>query len=145
MPKDVECAFMVEAFKGISELIHTKYPSFNPPLNNYGDPVLKPTLLFVIDKFGTDIFAEELSRNRDRLATILGDSRNRIAHIKSKQSQRYLDGGESVMYLMKLSLLYRVVLLDLLGIPQNAYKTALLSRVQTVNNHETMKSFLNSL
>ena len=88
---------------------------------------------------------KEFSQNKDGFAQILVDSRNRIAHIKSKQKRRYLDGGESVMLIVKLSLLYRIALFDLLGIPTGKYSNALLSRVQAVNDHPVMKKFLSSL
>lgn len=145
MPKDMQCAFMTEAFKGVCELIHNKHPSFSLPLNQKKKLELKPALLAVVDEYGTDIFAEELARNRARFAQILVNTRNRIAHIKSRQNQVYLNGGECVMYLVKLSLLYRVILFDLLGISENKYKSALMKRIQAVNDHDVMKRFLSTL
>ena len=145
MPKDMQCAFMVESFKGVCELIHSEEPSFVLPLNTKKKLELKPAFLAILDKYGTDVFSEELNRNREEFVRILVKSRNRIAHIKSEQGQTYLDGGESVMYLMKLSLLYRIVLFDLLGIPKKLYNASLISRVQRINDHIVMKSFLASL
>lgn len=145
MPKDMQVAFMTEAFKGVCELIHVRNPNFALPLNSKDKLELKPAFLAVVDKYGFDIFKEELSQNKDGFAQVLVNSRNRIAHIKSLQNKRVLDGDESVMYLMKLSLLYRIVLFDLLGISKRVYGVALSLRVQTINNHKTMKAFLNSL
>lgn len=145
MPKDMQVAFMTEAFKGVCELIHARDSSFMLPLNSKNKLELKPAFLAVVDKYGLEIFEEEIKRNKDGFAQVLVNSRNRIAHIKSRQNKRVLDGGESVMYLMKLSLLYRVVLFDLLGITKTAYDTALSSRVLAINDHRVMKSFLNSL
>lgn len=145
MPKDMQVAFMTEAFKGVCELIHVRNPNFALPLNSKNKLELKAAFLAVVDQYGLDIFKEELSRNKEGFAQVLVNSRNRIAHIKSRQNKRVLDGGESVMYLMKLSLMYRIVLFDLLGISKSVYDTALSSRVQTINNHKIMKAFLNSL
>jgi len=145
MPKDMQVAFMTEAFIGICELIHAKDPSFKLPKVPADESKLKHYYLAVADKCGQNIFAEEFIKDRERFAQILVNSRNRIAHIKSKQGRTYLNGGESVMYLMKLSLLYRIVLFDLLGISKSVYDAALSSHVQTINNHKIMKAFLNSL
>ena len=57
----------------------------------------------------------------------------RIAHIKSKQNRKFLNGDESVLYLHKLSLMYRIILLDLLDIPLNRYKERLSNRIETIN------------
>lgn len=145
MPKDMQVAFLIEAFKGVCELIHVRNPNFALPLNSKNKLDLKPAFLAIVDRYGLDIFKEELRKNKEGFAQILVNSRNRIAHIKSWQNRRVLDGGESVMYLMKLSLLYRIVLFDLLGISKSTYNVALTSRVQTINNHKIMNSFLNSL
>ena len=145
MPKDMQVAFMTEAFKGVCELIHVRNPNFALPLNSKNKLELKAAFLAVVDQYGLDIFKEELSRNKEGFAQVLVNSRNRIAHIKSRQNKRVLDGGESVMYLMKLSLMYRIVLFHLLGISKSVYDAALSSRVQTINNHKIMKAFLNSL
>lgn len=145
MPKDMQVAFMTEAFIGVCELINTKDSSFKLPKVPAKESKLKHYFLAVTDKYGQNIFAEEFSRDKEKFAQILVNSRNRIAHIKSKQGRTYLDGSESVMYLMKLSLLYRIILFDLLGIPTNMYNTSLSSRVQAINNHATTKSFLKSL
>lgn len=67
------------------------------------------------------------------LQDILVNSRNRIAHIKSKQNRKFLNGDESVLYLHKLSLMYRIILLDLLDIPLNRYKERLSNRIETIN------------
>lgn len=43
------------------------------------------------------------------------------------------DDDESVLYLHKLSLMYRIILLDLLDIPLNRYKERLSNRIETIN------------
>ena len=145
IPVDMKCAFMVEAFLGVAELISTRDSSFILPHVPKKESKLKYYFMAVGDKYGAKIFSEEFSRNKNAFATILVNSRNRIAHIKSKQGKRYLNGPESVMYLMKLSLLYRVVILDLIDIPKEKYEHALLSQIQRINAHETMTAFLNTL
>lgn len=55
-------------------------------------------------------------------------------HIKANQPKgNYLDGIESVFYLQKLSLMYRAILLDLLGVPANLYEDCLKRRTETLD------------
>jgi len=141
MPKDMQCAYMVEAFKGVCELVHNQKPSFEI-FGNGRELNLKTAFLAIADKYGSEIFAEEYSRNRDQFAQILVDTRNRIAHIKSRNGRRVLDGSESVAYIIKMSFLYRIVLFDLLDIPQNNYDQALKMHIRKIDETETVKQFI---
>lgn len=145
IPKDIQCAFIIEAFNGIFELISSKDSSFIQPSVPKGESKLKHYLLAVIDQYDPLIFSEEITRNKEEFAQILVNSRNRIAHIKTKESRRFLDGGESVMYLLKLSLLYRVVLLRLLGVDENLYINSLKKGVRTINEQDIVKNFISKL
>ena len=75
----------------------------------------------------------------------MGNSIRLSAHFKSKQGRVYLDGAESVIYLQKLSLMYRIVLMELLEIDESVYLTRLSSQVKLINEHDTMKKFLQKL
>lgn len=145
MPKDMQCSFMVEAFEGLAELVTQRKPEIVFPKASRGDSQLQLNLLTFIPRFGSAIFEKETQRDIDKLTQILVDSRNKIAHIKSKQNRVYLDGGESVMYLMKLSLLYRVVLFNLLGIAESCYQDKLGLHVQLIDKHDVMRNFLEKL
>lgn len=145
MPKDMQCAFMVEAFEGLAYLVTQRKPEIIFPKANSSDSQLRLNLLTFINQFGSAIFEKETQRDIDKLTQIFVDSRNRIAHIKSKQTRVYLDGGESVIYLMKLSLLYRVVLFSLLGIAESCYQDKLGSYVQSINEHKVTRKFLEKL
>ena len=120
---------MIESFLGICEIVNKK-TGLQLPSVSRNQSKFKYYFLMVSEQYGADIFKEEFSINKDKFATILVDSRNRIAHTKSKQNRIYLDGGESVMYLLKLSLLYRVILFNLLGIPQKIYNDKLTMYVK---------------
>lgn len=145
MPKDVQCAFVIEAFKGMSTLIEKERASVTFQKDRYGHAYLKPALIYFLKEYGQFIFAEETNRNLDEFAKILANSRNRIAHIKSEQDETYLTDGEYVFYLMKLSLLYRIVIFDLLGIGAEIYEDRLLKRVQSINEHDSIANFLQKL
>ncbi len=145
IPKDMQCAFMTETFEGLSELIHEKKPDFILPKVKGRESKLQKYLLTIIPHFGTLIFNKEIQHNLKAFTQILVNSRNRIAHIKSKQDRIYLNSADNVMYLMKLSLLYRVILFDLLGISDALYKDKLSLRVQAIDNHEVTQKFLMQL
>lgn len=145
MPKDMQCAFMTEAFEGLSELVSKRKPEIVFNQAKKGESQLKINLLTFITNYGALIFQEEAKNDARILAQILVDSRNRIAHIKSRQGRVYLDGAESVIYLKKMSLMYRIVLIDLLEIDESVYLTRLSSQVKLINEHDTMKKFLQKL
>ncbi len=146
MPVDMKCAFMTEAFLGISELVNERKTAFVLPIIQKRESKLKKYLTAIIEYYGQDVFREECKKNKEQFAQILTDSRNRIAHTKSKQGRCYLNGEESVLYLSKLSLLYRVALFDLLEIPEEFYNKKLLRRVDALNQHQGVVSgFLEKL
>lgn len=147
MPKDVLCGNMIELFKVLCSTVSNYKPGFSTPMNNMNRLELRAALRAVADQYGSDIFPEEFSESdkKERFIQILIQSRNRSAHIKNLPNQRYLDGTESVMYLIKLSLLYRVTLFDLLGINYNLYSKALKKRIKAIDNHSATRNFLNSI
>lgn len=70
-------------------------------------------------------------------------SRVRIMHIKTNRPlDKYYDGIYSDFYMRKLSLLYRVTLLDLLGIPSESYEGRLRKRTEVFDKwfEETITS-----
>ena len=92
----------------------------------------------VIGEFGKVAFAYEMQMGKkayDAFLSKLKCSRVRIMHIKANQPKdEYLNGLESAFYLKKLSLMYRAILLDLLGVPANLYEKRLRHRVETLDN-----------
>lgn len=146
MPVDMKCAFMTEAFLGISELVNEQKTDFLLPIIHKGESKLQRYLTAIIEYYGQDVFYKECKKNKEQFTKILTDSRNRIAHTKNKQERRYLNGEESVLYLSKLSLLYRVVLFDLLGISEEFYNKKLQRRTDVLNQHqEIVIGFLEKL
>ena len=145
MPKDMQCTFMTEIFEGLSELVHEKKPEFILPKIKKGDSKLQNYLLEIIPAFGTLIFEREMQCNLEAFTQILVNSRNRIAHVKSKQKRTYLRDGQNLIYLMKMSLFYRTILFQLLEIPEGLYKQKLTLRVQAINDHKVTQEFLKQL
>lgn len=136
MPIDMKCALMVESFIPLSELIDARTLDFTLPEVKGNESKLKKYLVSVIAHYGKDIFGMEYSQGIANFAEILKDSRNRIGHAKSKQGKIVLNGNESMVYLCKLSLLYRVVLLSLIGFPDAWYIDKLKIDVQNLDKHQ---------
>lgn len=74
------------------------------------------------------------------------NSRVRIMHIKREQKGIYLNKKESVLYALKMSLLYRRIMFVLLKIEGNNYKEALEKSVSNINEcNDVLKKFLRKL
>lgn len=145
IPTDVKCAFMIESFIGLSQIVHERRPEFTLPKIKKGDSKLKEYIKTLFLEYGEEVFGEEISRNLDGFASILVESRNRIAHIRKKRDRIFFDDDRNVFYTLKLSLLYRRVIFELIGIPLNQYKDCLLAMVNRVNEHNTVRNFIDGL
>lgn len=145
MPKDMQCAYMVEAVKGLCRPIHDHNIAFAPSLFTGKEPILKLAFLAVVDEYGPDIFNKEISQNKEKFTQILINTRNRIAHINEIDEKQILPQEVYIWYIIKLSLLYRVALLDLLGIQQSEYCHALKAYIQKLDSYPGMKPFIKSL
>ena len=143
LPVDCKCASMIEIFEPLVELIN-KYNSFFPTLKpGEKGTTLKMCLDASISKFGAEIFRDEFMVGKEQFLQILVDSRVRIMHIRSKQNEIYLDGKESVLYIVKLSYLYRRILLELLRVDYLEYVEPLKKAVSEWGQWaEVMDNFL---
>ena len=108
---------------------------FELPVIKKGDSRLQKYLIAIINYYGQSIFREECNKNREQFTEILKNSRNRIAHTKSRQGHLFLNGEESYLYLCKLSILYRIILFDLLDISKECYTDNLYKRTDILNQH----------
>lgn len=140
LPVDSKCAFLIESFEALAELINNYIVEFTLPTVSKGESKLGKRLNKIIECYGTDIFRKEITASKDMFIDILVSSRNRIAHIKSKQGKKFLDGPESVLYCVKLSYLYRRVLLELLGINYSCYSAKFK---ESVENWDEWNGILN--
>ena len=143
---DVKCAFMIELSEPLIEIIkeHTNfYSSLIPGERNTS---LKNCLDALITKYGTEIFKNELSNNYEKFLSIMVNSRVHIMHIKRKQKGIYFNGKESILYILKMSLLYRRIIFELLNIDENIYKEALDKSVLCINGwNDILEQFLKKL
>ena len=121
LPVDCKCAFLIEAFEALAELVAMKISTYSLPPVSRWESKLGKYLSTLMGLYGRDVFSREIAINQDAFVDILVASRNRIAHIKSKQGKRILNGSESVLYAVKLSYLYRIIILSILDIDYDGY------------------------
>lgn len=140
LPVDMKCAFLIETFMPLAELIQDRVTDFKLPRIASRESKLQKYIVAIITRYGHDIFCKECDENIQIFTQILTNSRNRIAHAKQKQDKIVLNGEESVLYLCKLSLLYRVVLFNLIGIPFDCYRRKLISIVAELDLHKNVVS-----
>ena len=137
---------MIELSEPLIEIIkeHTNfYSSLIPGERNTS---LKNCLDALITKYGTEIFKNELSSNYEQFLSIMVNSRVHIMHIKRKQKGIYFNGKESILYILKMSLLYRRIIFELLNIDENIYKEALDKSVLCINGwNDILEQFLKKL
>ena len=136
LPIECKCATLIEACKPLVQLISKKVNSFKPQ----DEKVLRKCLEDVICNYGQDIFVEEQRNDFNKILSVFVESRNRIAHIKSNQGRITLNGAESVLYSVKFSMLYRHVLIDLLGIDYSLYQDKLKTNLNLWNQHKGILS-----
>lgn len=134
MPVDVRLAFIIELAEPLVEIINAEknlFPSLKPGKR---ETTLNQCLNALINTYGSVIFAKEIQENYDGLLSTLVSSRVRIMHIKrNRPSNKYFDGKYSAAYMMKLSLLYRRILLELLEISEALYKGRLVKTTESID------------
>ena len=102
---DVKCAFLIELSETLVEVLKAYTNSFQKLKPGNGTR-LKACVKALIEEYGKDIFEREMEANKKEFLSTVINSRVRIMHIKRNQKIKYFDGNESVLYILKLSLLY---------------------------------------
>ena len=146
IPVDIKCAFLIELAEPLVEIVkqHTKFfSSLNPGVRG---TALVNCLDALISKYGVDIFRSELSDDYEKILAVMVNSRVRIMHIKRKQRGMYFNGSESVLYAMKMSLLYRKIIFEILNINEKDYKERLGNNISRLDNwNDILKKFLEKI
>ena len=139
---DVKCAFLIELSETLVEVLKAYTNSFQKLKPGNGTS-LRACVKALIEEYGKDIFEREMEANEKEFLSTVINSRVRIMHIKRNQKIKYFDGNESVLYILKLSLLYRRILLDILGIEKQVYVDKLRKCVSRLNRwNDTLDKFL---
>lgn len=131
MPVDTNFAFLVELAEPFVELLKENRGLYQELSPGHGT-TLKKCVSSIIDGFGKGIFSKETNGDYESFLRTTIDSRVRIMHIKKNQP-RHFSGKDCARYSVKFSLLYRRILLDLLGIPYEAYIARLKHAVQIID------------
>lgn len=146
IPVEIKASFLIEMAESYVELVKTRtnmFSTLNPGQN--GTP-LKKCLEALIDEYGKDIFAREINTNKDKFSEMLKDSRVRIMHIKRNQTRDHLNPSETRLYIMKLSLMYRSIILQLLGVDEALFHNNLVRIADSFNCwNGTLVAFLNKI
>lgn len=133
MPVDIKCAFLIELAEPLVEIVkqHTNlYASLNPGARGTS---LKNCLDALITKYGVDIFKSELLNDYEKILTVMVNSRVRIMHIKRKQNGLHFNRAESILYALKMSLLYRKIIFEILDIGEEKYKEKMEKNVSRLD------------
>lgn len=139
---DVKCAFLIELAETLVEVLKVYTNSFQKLKPGNGTS-LKACVKALIEEYGKDIFEREMEANEKEFLSAVINSRVRIMHIKRNQKIKYFDGNESVLYILKLSLLYRRILLEILGVEKQVYVDKLRKCVSRLNRwNDTLDKFL---
>ena len=139
---DVKCAFLIELSETLVEVLKAYTNSFQKLKPGNGTS-LRACVKALIEEYGKDIFEREMEANEKEFLSTVINSRVRIMHIKRNQKIKYFDGNESVLYILKLSLLYRRILLEILGVEKQVYVDKLRKCVSRLNRwNDTLDNFL---
>ncbi|MBQ9987641.1 MAG: hypothetical protein IJP28_04610 [Erysipelotrichales bacterium] len=134
LPVDLKCALLIQQADPLVELVRDHKHYFASLTPGFDTHSLMTSLDVLISKYGTEIFAEELKYNYKEFIRMLESTGDRLTHIKRAQRNLVVSGDEPILYSMKMSLLYRVVLFDLLGIDKSVYMNSLVECVKFWDN-----------
>jgi hypothetical protein len=128
---DIRLAFLIEMAEPLIEILNAKKKLDSKKKKFH----LKECIKVLINTYGNVIFAKERQRqsNCDTFLNTLVNSRVRIMHIKRNQEKDYFDDKHCVAYMRKMSLMYRIILLELLDVPYENYENRLIKIVESID------------
>lgn len=120
VPMELRLAFLIEIAEPMIELITMKKGIFSSFADS-NRASLKMYLDAIISYYGMDIFSEEYKDSLNFTQKLV-NSRVRIMHTKRNFTKEFItEPYDILMYSVKMNLLYRRVLLDLLGVKYPLY------------------------
>lgn len=129
---DVKCAFLIELAEPLIEIVKKQTNFFTSLTPGARGTTLKNCLDALITKYGVDIFQTELSNNYEKFLSAMVNTRVRVMHIKREQKGVHFNGSESILYILKMSLLYRRIMFEVLNIDEINYRDHLIKCVSRV-------------
>ena len=131
---DVRYAFLAELAESLVEIVKLYTELFKTLNPGEKGTTLKSCIAALISEYGKTIFQTELEDKYDSFLKRMINSRKRIMHVKRNQSKNCFNGRESIVYSLKMSFLYRRVLLELLGIKEEIYIKEMKKSVKSVED-----------
>lgn len=120
VPMELRLAFLIEIAEPMIELITMKKGIFSSFADS-NRASLKMYLDAIISYYGMDIFSQEYKDSLNFTQKLV-NSRVRIMHTKRNFTKEFItEPYDILMYSVKMNLLYRRVLLDLLGVKYPLY------------------------
>lgn len=136
MPIDIRLAHIIETFEPLSEFISEIDKSYIPrPLPPDKKVNLKSHIDSIICKYGKKIFDLEYSVDKEKFLQLVVNTRVRIMHTKRKFQKPYIKGSVLLMYCGKFVVLYRKILLTLLGVNEKDFIINLNNDIDGYNKH----------
>lgn len=130
LTNDVKLAFLIETAEPMVELVKENTSIFTTLQPGQKGTTLKTCICSLINTYGQDIFSKEIQNNYSDFLQKSVDSRVRIMHIKKNYNKPFFRDTENLLYLVKYSLLYRRIMLELLGISYNKYSDKIIIAVK---------------
>lgn len=129
---DMRCAFLIELAEPLVEIVKTKTKLLSDLNPGSRSTTLKLCLKELINKYGDEIFSLELYdvSNFGELLDHMVNSRNRIMHIKRNVNKAFNSSEKYLLYMEKMSFLYRRIIIDLLGVDFAIYRNVLIKNVE---------------
>lgn len=138
MTSDINFAFLIELAEPFVELVKKKTCFCKSLSPSERTTTLKMCIDSLITIYGIDIFKNEMKTNFNEFLDKTVSSRVRIMHIKNDKKD-YFNGFECVKYSMKFALLYRKILLCLLGVNNQIYDNNLKIAIDKIDKWEEEK------
>lgn len=129
---DVKCAFLIELSETMLEIIGKDNITLHKLSSERNDD-LKVCLRTIILEYGQVLFNAEIHYDLEKILKCLVNTRVNIMHIKIHQRTPKFDGPEATLYMIKMSYLYRLVIMNKLRIDENIYIERLIHRVNRLN------------
>ena len=117
------------------EIVKTKTKLLSDLNPGSRSTTLRLCLKELINNYGKEIFSLELYdvSNFGELLDHMVNSRKRIMHIKRNVDKAFNSSEKYLLYMEKMSFLYRRIIIDLLGVDFAIYRNVLIKNVECWN------------
>lgn len=133
MPVDCKISSIIEMVKPFGEILEKHNNDFKIMRTKKDRIELRTALETVIKAYGVEIFDRELNDDFKSFLDLLVNTRNKIAHISSRQNKRCLSGSQCAFYIAKISIMYRKIIYALIGVDKEIYSENIIYAVKELD------------